>query len=69
MKAQDCIVKTPFAPNKPHGDMVMLGYKFLCAHISIDRLVEDDTELATDQHEVFAVETYEGVNFYAKERA
>lgn len=66
VKSMDVIVKTPFAPHKPNSDLIALGYKFLCAHISIERFVEADIELDTDSWEVVAVEQTEGFNFYAK---
>lgn len=66
-KTLDIIVRTPFAPNKPHADMIALGYKFVCSHMTIEAFTESDTELDIDSHEVFAVQQAEGVNFYVKE--
>lgn len=66
IKSMDVIVKTPFAPHKPNADLIALGYKFLCAHVSIDRFVEADIELDTDSREIIAVQQDNGFNFYAK---
>lgn len=67
MKAQDCIIKTPFQPHKPHSDILAMGYRFLCAHISIEALVQQDVFLQTNSHEVVAVEQEQGWNFYTKD--
>jgi len=67
MKAQDCIITTPFPPHKPDSDLRMLGYRFLCSHISVQALVDADTNLQTNSHEIVAVEQENGVNFYVKD--
>jgi hypothetical protein len=64
MKALDIIIDTHVLPNKPHADMVACGYKFVCSHISINALQEQDSDLPTNSHVLFAVPNDHGVNFY-----
>lgn len=66
LRALDLIITQPFAPHKPHADMAMLGYKFICAHVSIQMLLDQDAEIETPSRHVVAVENDQGVNFYAK---
>lgn len=68
MKTLDIIVKQPFAPHKPHADLLLLGYKFLCSHVSISAFTDSDIEIDTDNHEVVAVKQEQGFNFYSKEK-
>lgn len=63
----DFVVEEPFAPNKPHADMVALGYKFQCAHISLEAFIESNTEIEyAHGQRVVAVRQECGVNIYIK---
>lgn len=68
MKTQDMIVNHCFQPHKPHQDILRLGYRFICSHISESALIDSDADLPTNAHELFPVQQENGVNFYVKEK-